>query len=92
MSLDHKVKDYPNLARHHNPSRSITISKSRNIIHELELEQIHPQGKSTCLGNIYKLNSTQFFKNMVKTIDDEGFKIVHHKKFSLVMWQGMKIH
>jgi len=28
---------------------------------------------------------------MVETIDDEGFKIVHHKKISLVMWQGMRV-
>jgi hypothetical protein len=28
---------------------------------------------------------------MVETIDDEGFKIVHNKKFSFAMWQGMKI-
>jgi hypothetical protein len=27
---------------------------------------------------------------MVETIDDEGFKNVHHKKISLAMRQGMK--
>jgi hypothetical protein len=91
MPLDHKVKDYLNLARHQNPSRSITIFKSGNIIYELESEQIHLQGKSTCSSNICKFNSTQFRKNMVEIIDDEGFKIVHHKKFSLVMWQGMRV-
>lgn len=47
--------------------------------------------KFTCLGNIHKFNLAQLRKNMVETIDDEGFKIVHHKKFSFAMWQGMKI-
>jgi len=42
----------------HNPSKSIISFRSGNIIHELELEQIHPQGKSTNLGNIYKFDLT----------------------------------
>jgi hypothetical protein len=62
MPLDHKVKDYPTLARHHNPSRSIAISRNGNIIRELKLKKIHPQGKSTCLGDICKLNLTQLIK------------------------------
>jgi hypothetical protein len=42
----------------HNPSKSITSSRSGDIIHELELKQIHLQNKSTNLGNIYKFDST----------------------------------
>jgi uncharacterized protein (DUF1499 family) len=47
--------------------------------------------KSTSLGNIRKFNLTQLKKNMVEIIDDQGFKIVHHKKNSLAMRQGMRI-
>ncbi len=43
------------------------------------------------LGNIYKFDLIQLKKNMVERINDEGFKIVHHKKFSFAMWRGLKI-
>jgi hypothetical protein len=47
--------------------------------------------KFTSSGNICRFDLAQLRKNMVETIDDEGFKIVHHKKFSFAMQQGMRI-
>jgi hypothetical protein len=47
--------------------------------------------KFTSSSKICKFDLVQFRKKMVETIDDEGFKIVHHKTFSIAMRQDMKI-